>query len=119
MKYSGSSKLVKGVISFFPLSIDLLGMATYLMPALGETVDLVFAPISAILLFIMYGKNFFSFAAGVVDFFEEISPGLDFIPTATLMWTFTYVIRKENTIEKIFREKQKEYELLNRLDEKS
>jgi len=32
-------------------------------------------------------------AAGVVAFVEEIIPGLDVIPTFTIMWLYTYVIK--------------------------
>jgi hypothetical protein len=30
--------------------------------------------------------------AGVVNLFEELMPGLDFIPTFTLTWFYNYVI---------------------------
>lgn len=33
--------------------------------------------------------------AAVVVFIEEILPGLDFIPTFTLMWLYTFVFKKE------------------------
>jgi len=33
--------------------------------------------------------------AGVISFIEEIVPGLDIIPTFTIMWFYTYVIKKE------------------------
>jgi len=38
--------------------------------------------------------------AAIVSFIEEAAPGLDVIPTFTLMWLYTYVIKsKETTIE--------------------
>ena len=33
--------------------------------------------------------------AGVISFIEEIIPGLDIIPTFTIMWFYTYVFSKE------------------------
>ena len=33
-------------------------------------------------------------AAGIVTFIEEIVPGLDIIPTFTLTWIYTYIIKK-------------------------
>jgi hypothetical protein len=32
--------------------------------------------------------------AGVVSFLEEILPATDFIPSFTLMWFYTYFIKK-------------------------
>jgi hypothetical protein len=32
--------------------------------------------------------------AGVVTFVEEIIPGLDVIPTFTIMWLYTHVFKK-------------------------
>lgn len=40
--------------------------------------------------------------AGLFTFLEEIIPGLDIIPTFTIMWFYTYVFKKsplEKTIE--------------------
>ena len=43
------------------------------------------APVSAALIFWLYGSGIFA-AAG---FAEEILPGLDFVPTATIAWFLT------------------------------
>jgi hypothetical protein len=32
--------------------------------------------------------------AGVLAFLEELLPGLDIIPSFTLMWLYTYVIKR-------------------------
>jgi len=40
--------------------------------------------------------------AGILTFIEEIIPGLDVLPTFTLMWFYTYVFKpapKSRTIE--------------------
>jgi hypothetical protein len=66
--------------------IDLIGMATYAIPGFGEVADVVWAPISATILYSMYGSWIFSIA----NFIEEIIPGLDFIPTALIAWYFIY-----------------------------
>ena len=62
--------------------IDLIGVATYLVPVVGEAGDLGWAPISAYLIFQLYGNGIISGLA----FAEELLPGLDIIPTATIAW---------------------------------
>jgi len=39
--------------------------------------------------------------AAAVSFIEEAMPGLDIIPTFTLMWLFTYVFKGKSTKETI------------------
>ena len=65
--------------------IDLIGMSTYLLPVAGEGADVGWAPVSTALIFWLYGSGIFA-AAG---FAEEILPGLDFVPTATIAWFLT------------------------------
>jgi len=65
--------------------MDLLGYATYSIPVLGELGDLIWAPISAFVFFRMFGGWKGAFG-GIFNFVEEILPGMDFIPSFTLMW---------------------------------
>jgi len=65
--------------------MDLLGYATYSIPVLGEFADLIWAPISAIVFFMMFGGWKGAFGS-IFNFIEEILPGTDFIPSFTLMW---------------------------------
>jgi hypothetical protein len=82
------------------LLIDAIGFATYAIPVLGEAGDAVWAPISGFLIYLLYG-NIWLAGAGyafpiplcfqlclclthVNSFIEEMMPGLDFIPTATV-----------------------------------
>ena len=62
--------------------IDLIGMLTYLLPVAGEAGDLAWAPISALLINQLFGNGFLTGLA----FAEELLPGLDIIPTATIAW---------------------------------
>ena len=79
--------------------LDFLGMFTYAIPILGELGDIVFAPFYMIAIIVMYRKHLFSaFSGGFVGFFEEILPGTDFFPTATIMWTYTFVFKKERAL---------------------
>ena len=81
---------------------DAFGYISYLIPGLGELSDIIWAPASAYLMTKMYKGNKGKIA-GAVAFIEEILPGLDVVPTFTLMWLFTYVFSsskdKKKTIE--------------------
>jgi hypothetical protein len=86
---------------FLGLVFDALGMVSFLIPGIGEFSDIIWAPISGWLMTRMY-KGKIGQAAGVIAFLEELVPGLDFIPSFTLMWIYTYVIkasRKGKVIE--------------------
>ncbi|SHF52290.1 hypothetical protein [Flavisolibacter ginsengisoli] len=76
------------------LVLDAIGSAVILIPVLGE---LIWAPISAFLFWRMFGfrKGFFG---GVFSFIEELIPGLDFIPTFTIMWVIQYARRKKSIL---------------------
>ena len=71
--------------------LDLIGMLSYVVPGMGELMDVVWAPISAFLFSMLFGG-----AKGtIIAFLEEILPFTDVIPT----FTITYFIRKNQAIE--------------------
>ena len=82
------TKLILGII------FDLIGMISYIFPGIGETIDIIWAPISGFLLMKMY-KGKVGKIAGVISFIEEALPFVDIIPTFTLTWIYTYVFDKE------------------------
>jgi len=61
------------LLLIFSLIIDIIGYFSYIIPGFGELIDVVWAPISAALLYQMYGSSLIAFAG----FAEEIMPGLD------------------------------------------
>lgn len=71
------------------LLMDLLGCASYAVPLLGEVSDVVWAPISALIFYRMFGGPIGGFG-GVFNFIEELFPGLDFIPTFTISRMVVY-----------------------------
>lgn len=75
------------------LLFDGIGMLSFVIPFIGEFSDVVWAPIAGWLMTRMY-KGKVGQAAGVVTFVEELIPGFDVIPTFTLTWIYTYLIRK-------------------------
>jgi hypothetical protein len=74
------------------LVMDFLGYATYGIPFLGEVLDIVWAPISAMIFFRMFGGAK-GILGGAFNFVEELLPGLDFIPTFTITWLIQYFRR--------------------------
>ena len=73
---------------------DALGMVSFAIPLIGEFEDIVWAPISGLLMAWMY-KGRAGKIAGVFSFLEEILPMTDIIPSFTLMWVYTYIIKKK------------------------
>ena len=67
--------------------MDIIGYATYAVPGFGELGDILWAPVSAIIFYRMFGGWKGAFG-GLFNFVEEILPGLDFIPSFTIMWVW-------------------------------
>lgn len=76
------------------LLFDGLGMLTFAIPGVGEFGDVIWAPLAAWLMTKLYKGNVGK-AAAVFTFVEEAMPGLDVIPTFTIMWVYTYIIKKD------------------------
>ena len=94
MNSQKNNLLKKGVF------LDAIGMATMFIPFAGTVIDLLWAPYAAKKMTEMYpGKK--GKIASVVVFLEEIIPGLDFIPTFTLMWLYTFVWKKHSKMQPI------------------
>lgn len=81
------------------VAMDLIGYATYAVPVLGELGDIFWAPVSAIIFFKMFGGWKGSVGA-VFNFVEEILPGLDFIPSFTMMWLWQNYRRSSGELVK-------------------
>ena len=88
------TKLTVGVL------FDLMGCMSYILPGIGELTDIVWAPISAWLMTKMYSGRKGKVGA-VLNFIEEAIPGLDIIPSFTIMWMYTYVFSKESQMVEV------------------
>jgi hypothetical protein len=80
------------------LVMDIIGSLTVMIPFFGE---IIWAPISAIIFWRMFGFRR-AFMGGVFSFIEELIPGLDFIPTFTIMWFIQYARRKKESLTRSF-----------------
>ena len=76
------------------LIFDGIGMISYIVPGFAEILDVIWAPISSMLLAKMY-KGTTGKVAAVIGFLEEILPGLDVIPTFTITWFYVYGINRK------------------------
>jgi len=76
--------------------MDIIGYATYSIPVLGEFGDLLWAPVSAFIFYRMFG-GWKGAMGGVFNFIEEILPGMDFIPSFSIMW-FLQRSKKPSTV---------------------
>lgn len=90
----------KVILLIIGIIFDLIGMVSYLVPGFGEVIDFIWAPISGLAMFIMY-RGVKGAVGGVLGAVEEFFPGLDFIPSFTLMWFYTYFIEKKEEIQEI------------------
>jgi len=73
---------------------DAIGMLSFVIPGIGEFSDVIWAPLASFLIYKMY-KGTEGKIGGLVTFVDEIMPGLDVIPTFTLMWVYRFLIKKD------------------------
>ncbi len=59
-------------------------------------IDIIWAPLSGYLMTKMY-KGIPGKVAGIIALIEEAIPGTDVIPTFSLMWVYTYIIKKQKS----------------------
>ncbi|WP_394757846.1 hypothetical protein [Flavobacterium sp.] len=83
------AKLILGLI------FDFIGMLSYIIPGIAESLDVIWAPISGMLLVAMY-KGTTGKVAGVIGTLEELIPFTDIIPTFTITWLYEYFQDKKN-----------------------
>lgn len=74
--------------------LDLVGMASYLIPGLGENIDFVWAPLSAYLITKIFQNKISKYTA-VVGFVEEALPFSDVLPTFTITWILSELYDKK------------------------
>ena len=75
--------------------LDIIGYASFAIPGLGELSDVVWAPISRMIFYKMFGGAKGAFG-GIFSFVEEILPFTDFIPTFSIMWVWQYYTKHQS-----------------------
>lgn len=81
------------------LLFDSLGFVSFFMPGIGEFSDVIWAPLSAYLMTRLY-KGREGKVAAFVSFVEEALPFMDVVPTFSIMWLYTYVLKSKKIITK-------------------
>eukprot|EP00529_Nitzschia_sp_RCC80_P013056 CAMPEP_0113456628 /NCGR_PEP_ID=MMETSP0014_2-20120614/8985_1 /TAXON_ID=2857 /ORGANISM="Nitzschia sp." /LENGTH=610 /DNA_ID=CAMNT_0000348087 /DNA_START=109 /DNA_END=1938 /DNA_ORIENTATION=- /assembly_acc=CAM_ASM_000159 len=71
------------------LAIDSIGSASYMLPVVGEVLDVVYAPIQTVTIMAMY--DYVSWWLQYLSFMEEILFWTDVVPSATIGWLLEYV----------------------------
>ena len=80
----------------FSIFLDALGYVSFIFPPF----DIIWAPLSAYLMTQLYeGKS--GKIAAAISFVEEALPALDIIPTFTLMWVYTYVLKAKKDVQAV------------------
>lgn len=79
----------------YSIIIDLIGMGSYVIPVLAESFDVILAPLSAIAIYALHKTP----VGAIGGFVEEILPGTDFIPTASIIWYHRYRMNGDQTFQ--------------------
>lgn len=85
---------------FLCLLFDAMGYLSFIIPGIGEFSDVVWAPVSGFLMIKLF-KGKAGKIAGIIAFVEEAFPFTDIVPTFTIMWVYTHLIKSENTTKKL------------------
>jgi len=83
---------VKHIKLILAIIIDLIGNLSYFIPAIGESFDIGWAPISSILIFVLFPNHKILAVGGLA---EEVLPFTDIIPTALITWYLEYIRGEE------------------------
>ena len=75
------------------LLFDFIGKLSFAIPGLGEFSDIIWAPIAKYLMQWMY-KGRAAKVMGWVVAIEEVLPFTDVVPSFTIMWFYTYVLKR-------------------------
>lgn len=90
------------------LIIDSIGLLSYVMPGFAIIFDVIWAPISGLLIFSLYKKP----SIAIAGFVEEILPLTDFIPIATIAWLNKYVKKGELTFEEFVKSEKRKRDII-------
>ena len=80
----------------FCLLMDAIGYLTYALPMLGEFAVVKWAPVSSFIFYQTFGGWNGAFG-GIFKFVEELLPGMDFIPSFSIMW----FMQRKNAVNQV------------------
>lgn len=94
----------------YAVIIDLVGYISYLIPGVGELGDIIWAPISGYLIYLLFPNRK---KMAIIGAIEEAIPFLDLIPTALMTWRQEYVKDKDNTLSRFIENEIREQQVIN------
>lgn len=74
---------------FLCILLDLVGYMSFTIPFIGEFSDVIWAPLSAMIYYRLFGGKMGVFG-GAFSFLEELIPFTDVIPTFSISWFIRY-----------------------------
>lgn len=90
------------------LFIDFIGLLSFIVPGVTWLFDVVWAPVSGLLLFYLYNQS----SLALFGFAEEILPFTDLVPTATITWINKYHKKNEQTFEAFAKKEKRRREII-------
>lgn len=99
----------------YALMIDLIGYVSFLLPGIGEFGDIIWAPISGYLIYLLFPNRK---KMAIIGAIEEAIPFLDLIPTALMTWRQEYVKDRDITLEQFIENEIREQEVIRETLEK-
>lgn len=75
---------------------DAVGMLSYVLPGLGESIDFIWAPVAGLANILLFG-GWAGILGGIGTFTEELLPMTDFIPSFLIMWFVKFVLLEKRT----------------------
>ncbi|MBS9767874.1 MAG: hypothetical protein KGV44_10115 [Flavobacteriaceae bacterium] len=85
------NKYAKLILCLF---LDAVGYLSYVVFGLGETIDVVWAPLAGWLNYRLF-KEEAGIGGALFTFVEEALPATDFIPSFTLTWLYVYFFSRK------------------------
>lgn len=92
--------------------VDAVGMATYLLPGLGEIADIGWAPIAAAINYMLF-RGRVGIIGGAFTFVEELLPGVDLIPSTTINWMYKFAVNNDKSLKEFVEKRTREHEVLD------
>ena len=81
---------------FLCVILDAIGYLSFVIPGIGEFSDIIWAPVSGFLMTKLF-KGKAGKVGGIIAFAEEALPFTDVVPTFTIMWAYTHLIKSKTS----------------------
>ncbi|RSK28768.1 hypothetical protein EJF36_18860 [Bacillus sp. HMF5848] len=94
---------------WYALMLDLMGAASYVVPIYGELIDIIWAPISAVLIKILFKGS------KTLTLVEEGIPFTDIVPSGLINWNRYYKKNELKTLEEFLKEHKSKEDIVSNM----